>query len=345
MLRCFLLMVCFLLAASDSLPAEEVQPLTRIAFGSCVRQTNPQPIWDSVVAFKPQAFLFIGDNIYGDTEDMDLLRAKYKQLGDNPGYRRLLKTCPLYAVWDDHDYGVNDGGAEYPKKVESQRVFNDFFQTPADSPRRKRPGVYDSLIVGPPGQRVQILLLDTRYFRSPLKRKPEGERQGGPYGPNPDASTTVLGEAQWKWLQEQLETPAEVRIFASSIQVVPDEHGWEKWGNFPHERERLFRLIGETKAKGVIILSGDRHRAEINVVNKTAAGYPLYDITSSSLNAPSAPHTGEPSSYRLGEQITGVNFGSVVIDWEKKSVAMAVYDGEGKTVLKQSATFADLKIK
>ena len=133
-------------------PASAQEPLQRIAFGSCAKQDQPQPIWESVVATKPQLFLFIGDNIYGDTEDMAVLKQKWNLLGAQPGYQKLKQTCPVLATWDDHDYGANDAGAEYPKKRESQQLFQDFFNVPKDSPRRKQEGVYHAEVFGPPGK-------------------------------------------------------------------------------------------------------------------------------------------------------------------------------------------------
>jgi len=128
------------------------EPLSRIAFGSCAKQDQPQPIWESVVAMKPQLFLFIGDNIYGDTEDMAVLKQKWDLLGAQPGYQKLKQTCPVLATWDDHDYGANDAGADYAKKRESQQLFQDFFDVPKDSPRRKQEGVYHAEVFGPPGK-------------------------------------------------------------------------------------------------------------------------------------------------------------------------------------------------
>ena len=121
-------------------------------------------------------------------------------------------------------------------------------------------------------------MLDTRYFlSSPLSRKPGAGDSQGPYNGNPDAKTTILGEDQC-WLAEQLLVPAELRILVSSIQVVAEDHGWEKWMNFPHERERLYKLIRDTEAEGVIILSGDRHLAELSMMD-AGVGYPIYDLT------------------------------------------------------------------
>jgi len=336
--------------------AAEEKPLTRIAFGSCARQNRPQPIWFSIAEQKPQVFLFIGDNIYADTQDMDVMRRKYAMLGSKPGYEKLKTSCRVLAVWDDHDFGVNDGGREYPKKKQSQQVFLDFFGAPKDDPRRTREGVYYSETVGPPGKRVQFILLDTRYFRSALKRgkrKVEpGEGISGPYLPHTDNSTTILGQQQWEWLEKQLRKPAELRIVASSIQVIPNVHGWEKWGNFPHERRRLFELIGKTKTEGVVFISGDRHKAEISRLDDSPAGYPLYDITSSSLNQPSGNKTklgvrwgNEINPHRVGLMYFEINFGMITVDWSPPDPVLRfqVRDGKGNVVLQQRTKLSELK--
>jgi alkaline phosphatase D len=334
--------------------AQEAAPLSRIAFGSCAKQDQPQPIWDAIVAQNPQLFLFIGDNIYGDSQDMNVLRAKYQQLGNQPGYQRLKQTCPILATWDDHDFGANDAGAEYPKRKESQQVFLDFFGVPADSPRRQQEGVYDAHVFGPPGKRVQVILLDTRYFRSPLKpgfkAGEPGEGYRGRYAPNTDPHATILGDKQWAWLAEQLRVPAELRIIASSFQVIPDEHGSEIWGNFPLERKRLFQLLKDTHAQGVVFISGDRHLAEISKVD-AGLGYPLFDVTSSSLNAPSGNITAtgarwanEINSYRVGLTWFETNSGFVDIDWTAADpvIRLQVRDEKGNVVLQQRLRLSQL---
>lgn len=348
-----------LCASPAAVIAADERPLTRIAFGSCARQDRPQPIWEAIVKAKPDLFLMLGDNIYGDTDDMAVLRAKYRQLGEQPGFKRLRQICPLLATWDDHDYGANDAGAEYPKKRESQQEFLDFFGVAKDDPLRKQEGVYQARVFGPPGQRVQVMLLDTRYFRSPLDkgRTPgePGEGRRGAYAVSDDHDKTMLGETQWKWLAEQLKTPAEVRIIASSVQLLANEHGWERWGNFPHERRRLLRLIRETNAAGVIVLSGDRHLAEISRLpadDDWGLGYPLYDVTSSSLNAPSGNITkagvrfaNEINSYREGLTFFDTNFGCVEIDWRQRDpvIRLQVHDEQGEVVLQQRVALSQLQ--
>ena len=334
------------------------EPMSRISFGSCAKQNQPMPILDAIVKTDPQLFLMIGDNIYGDTEDMGVLWGKYQQLGAQPGFQELRDHCPMLATWDDHDYGANDAGVEYPKKRESQQLFLDFFGVAKDSPLRKQEGVHSSHTFGPKGKRVQTILLDTRYFRSPLTRGyvPSERNEGyrGHYKATTDTSTTMLGEAQWKWLEAELHKPAEVRIIASSIQVLPDEHGSEKWGNFPHERTRLFHLIRDTKANGVVLISGDRHLAEIMEIDSARSGnpYPIFEVTSSSLNAPSGNMTkagtrfaNEINSYRIGLTYFDTNFGMVTIDWSLPDplIRMRVQDEVGDVVLQKTVPLSLLQ--
>lgn len=347
--------LCLLLLCSHGRADDAV--LSRIGFGACAKQDQPQPIWEAVVAAKPELFVMLGDNIYGDTRDMAVLKAKWDLLGAQPGYQKLKATCPVIATWDDHDYGGNDAGVEYPQKKASQQLFLDFFGVPAHDPRRTREGVYGSEVHGPVGQRVQIILLDTRYFRSPLLKTgyvpgEVGEGRRGIYGPQNDPSTTILGDAQWAWLKEQLLVPAEVRIIASSIQVVPDENGWEIWGNFPHERTRLFQLIRETKASGVVMLSGDRHLAEISRLNPEVVGYPIFDVTSSSLNAPSGNKTkagvrfaNEMNRSRVGLTYFDTNSGMILIDWTQADpvLRLQVCDEQGGVVLQQRVKLSELQ--
>ncbi|MDP6604093.1 MAG: alkaline phosphatase D family protein, partial [Rhodospirillales bacterium] len=246
-----------------TLAGDPARAVARIALGSCARETRPQPIWDTVLAAEPDLFLHLGDNIYGDTEDMAVMREKYLALWNQPGYAKLRRTVPVIATWDDHDYGKNDAGAEYSMKAQSKRVFLDFFGEPKSSERRTRDGgIYTSYVYGPPGKRVQIILLDTRYDRTALTKVPKPDRpqrrsQGmGYYVADGDPAARVLGDDQWAWLERQLRRPAKLRIVASSIQVLSDFTGREGWANIPQERERLIALIRRTGATGVVFVSG-----------------------------------------------------------------------------------------
>ena len=334
-----------LLGATSS-RADDKVALTRIAFGSCARQDKDQPIWNAVVAFKPSIYLALGDNIYADTEDMDLMKKKYDLLAANPGWQKLKAACPILATWDDHDYSVNDGGATYPKREEAQKHFLDFFGVAKDSPRRARKGVYHAETFGPADKRVQVIVLDTRYHRGALKKKagktPFGE---GPYEPSADKKATMLGEEQWQWLETQLKVPARVRVLMSSIQVVAQDHGWEKWHNLPHERDRLYQLIKSTGAGGVVCVSGDRHLAELSMMD-AGIGYPLYDITSSGLTEASQKWRKlEANRHRVATMNWGNNFGTIAIDWTPPDpvLRLQVRDGDGEVTIQEKVPLSLLQ--
>ena len=305
-------------------------PLSRIAFGSCANQTMAQPIWEPILAYRPDLFIFAGDNVYGDFSgsDADNLKRAYDGARQIAGYARLRDTVNHLAVWDDHDYGLNDGGVEFAHKAVSKDLFLDFWNVPATDIRRQRDGIYDSRIIGPEGMRVQVILLDVRWFRSPLRIT---DQRGAPgrerYLPDPDPAKTMLGADQWAWLAEELRKPAEVRLIVSSTQVLAEGHGWERWGNFPLEKQKLIDTIRSSGAKGVVLLSGDRH---IGALYREAPAdlFPLYEATSSGLNMVYWA-AKEAGPNRLGAIYAAANFGVVEIDWWERKILLALRDEGG----------------
>lgn len=338
-------------AARQILPArgESTQPLSLIAFGSCANQSKPQPIWNAVNASRPELFIFLGDNIYGDTEDMDLLRARYAQLGRQPGYQRLLAATPVIATWDDHDYGANDAGREYAQKAASKQLFLDFFGEPATSERRLRDGgVYTAYSYGPPGQRVQVILLDTRWDRTPLARVSDEEyaarrrQRVGPYTATTDPTARLLGEDQWQWLEAQLRQPADLRLIGTSIPFLQEGTGWENWSNYPAEQARLAQLLVTTAANGVLFLTGDTHRAQFS--KRTDLGqYPLWEINSSGLTE--NVDWPAPDQSRLGRVYTEDNYGLLKIDWTKADpeITMEIRAVDNDLVLQNTIRLSELQ--
>ncbi len=315
--------------------------LNKIAFGSCQSQDSYIPTLATIVENKPDIFIYLGDNIYGDTENMKILAAKYSKLCANSNFKSLVATCPILATWDDHDYGANDSGREYPQKENSKSLFLEFWGEPKDSDRHKHEGIYTSYYIGPEGKKVQIILLDTRTFRSSLL-KANGKPYRNDYRPNNSKSATILGEAQWKWLAGELEKTADLRIIGSSTQFGIEYNGYESWANFPLEREKMLRLIKEKKAEHLIFISGDVHYAELSKIEAEAL-YPIYDLTSSGLNK-DWPRV-EPNKNRVGSACRLFNFGSLEIDWEQRKLNFVIAEHTKKVGLKQSINFSDLEFK
>lgn len=299
--NCLLYLVFFLIPLTVKAQSYD------IAFGSCLHQDKPMPIIASIIKQQPQLMLFLGDNVYGDERSGKLtaMPAAYKKQQDN--LADLFAVIPTEFIWDDHDYGLNDAGKHYPYKEQAKKLFLDSWQIDAKDQRVTRQGLYFTKQIKVNNKTVQIIFLDTRTFRSRLRLTEERNAPGKErYIPAFDSSKTMLGNAQWEWLNEQLSVAADIRIMASSTQVLAIGHGYEKWGNFPLERNRLINLFDMKGIEQVIILSGDRHRAAIYQF-ETPAGNSVLELTSSSLNFPVAGN--ETGVYRLGDMYEQENFG------------------------------------
>jgi alkaline phosphatase D len=339
-----------LLASGPALAQGAAPPLTRIAFGSCADEEKPQPIWDAVLAYRPELFLFLGDNVYGDVRNgrdvqepelIESLQQSYALAASVPGMARLRGTVPHLATWDDHDYGKNDAGADFAGRSDAQRLFLQFWDIPLSDERHRREGIYHAQTFGPAGQRVQVVMLDTRFFRSPLKPTDQRNAPGRErYLPDEDPTKTMLGEAQWAWLADRLREPAEVRLIVSSVQVLAEGHGWERWGNFPRERQRLYDLIRDTGAKGVVFLSGDRHIGGL-YRETTGTPYPLVEITSSGINQVFAANR-EPGPNRMGAVYGAANFGTADIDWWEGTLTLSLRNEAGEPVRRHSLRLDEL---
>ncbi len=325
-------------------------PLQKILFGSCSNQDKPMPIFDAINKEQSDLFIFLGDNIYGDTKNMQVLADKYQRLGKNKGFAQLRKTTPLIAIWDDHDLGENDAGAQYPEKEASRKLMLDFWDTPKDSPRyTQKHGLYTSYMYGNDAQKVHVIMPDLRWNRTPLlsvskqqyknQRSPKNE---GPYIANHAKNASLLGEVQWQWLEKELQKPAKITVIASSIQLLPEFTGWESWANFPNDRQRLFDLINKYQVNGVIIISGDSHWGEMSQV-KDAVAYPLWEVTSSGLTEEWKKVS--PNIHRVGQYIDHINYGEISIDWQATDplITLSLKDQQGTLFSQQKIKLSTLQ--
>ncbi|HEY0947281.1 MAG TPA: alkaline phosphatase D family protein [Opitutaceae bacterium] len=324
--------------------------VTRIAFGSCANQDKPQPIWEAIRRERPEAFLFLGDNIYADTDDISVMARKYRRLAEQPGFAALRREAKVLATWDDHDYGRDDVGEDYAQKTASRGLLLEFFEEPAESPRWDQPGgIYTAHTFGSPGRRVQVILLDLRWARSRLRHvarelyeKEHAPKKLGPYLPLADSSSRLMSEEQWTWLEARLREPAEVRLIGSSIQCLAEFTGWESWANLPHERARLLSLIASTQANGVILLSGDTHWTELSRVAE-GVSYPLWELTSSGLTEVWSAIS--PNRHRIGPAYAEPNYGLVAIDWDAAEplLTLASKSAAGAPLIEQKIRLSELR--
>lgn len=308
-------------------PVDARKRLQTITFGSCNKQDEPQVFWSEMQTLKPDLWIWLGDNIYADTADKKLLRAMYNQQLSNEDYAKFVSSTPIVGIWDDHDYGKNNGGKEYAGKDITKRWMLDFLQVPQSAAVRQREGAYQSYTFGKGKRQVKVILLDSRYFRdAPIRENRE-------YIPN--ETGTILGKAQWKWLENELKnSTAAIHLIANGIQVLQEEHAYEKWENFPNERQRLLDLLVDYQVNMPILMSGDRHIAEfarMEYKNKS-----IVEVTSSGLTHSYDALESEPNKHRVGKLITSLNYGCMKIDWsgETPKVTLQI-KGEDDKVLEE----------
>lgn len=322
-------------------PAQDAV-LTTIAFGSCLKQKDPMPILASLLDTAPDLTILLGDNVYGDVSDIEdraipeLVEA-YATLASRSEFQALINQSPVLATWDDHDYGKNDLGKGLPVKDLTEDVFEAFWDVPQGDERLDRPGIYTAKTFGPEGQRVQIILLDTRFFRDDLTVTDERGAPGKErYLPSTDPDIQMLGKDQEAWLARTLNQPADVRVLVSSIQIIAEGHGWEAWQTMPAARQRLYDIIRNSGVNNLVAISGDRHLGGL-YSDQTALPFPLYELTTSSLNAPQSTGRArrgqtshEPGPKRMGLPVYEENFGTIEIDWTARTLQMSVRGMSGE---------------
>jgi len=296
--------------------------LTKIAFGSCNKQYYEQPLWDNIVGYEPQTYLWTGDAVYVNDSDLKTLRKAYKDQLSNPGYKKLTNTgIPIHGVYDDHDMGTNDGGKEAYKRKAQNYFLNFLGGVPSDDERRKRKGLYSSHLFGEPPRQTKIIFLDTRSLRDTpttgtfLQQMSLRYNFAAPFlltiarwisslfGLSKDFEGDLLGEKQWNWLDEQFkESWASVHIVVSTVQVMGSLPMVEGWGHYPKSKDRLFKLLNKYKPRGLVLLSGDVHYSEINQAKATKDGAgSVLEITQSGMT-----HTCLDSPFYGHECINGL---------------------------------------
>jgi alkaline phosphatase D len=344
-----IILVCagFLFSCS---PVQKTKtPVTTIAFGSCGHEDQPQPVLQIAAEQKPDAFIFLGDNIYGDTDNMDTLRAKYERFGAKKEFQQLASSTRIFATWDDHDYGRNDAGKYYPYKEESKEIFLNFFKEPALSERRKHKGVYHAEYIWVGDKVIQVILLDNRTFRSDVLpydgKNPVTQDKYFyklDYSPHYSKDSTFLGEEQWQWLEKELRQPADLRLICSGSQFGIEYNGYEAWANYPLEQQRMLDLIKNTKAAGVLFLSGDVHYAEISKLQSQGL-YPIYDITSSGITSTWSFAT--PNKNRIEGPVMDNHIGLLTIQWEKDPIIkMEIIDKNKNSRVEHTIKASELQL-
>ncbi len=303
-------------------PAATERGHIRIAFGSCARYAvSPiQPVWDGVDRCEPDLFLWLGDNIYGDSLSAEKLHEEYRRQLSVPNLEPVQSRVSQLAIWDDHDFALNDSDRRNPMKGKALEAFRTYWANPAYG-LAESPGVFFRHSFGP----VDLFMLDNRYHRSPASEA------DGP-------QKTALGRAQVAWLKDEL------KASKAAFKIVASGQGWtdakafggESWASYLTERDEILSFIRSEPVNGVFLISGDTHVAEINALPGRANGYDLVECVSSPLAQETAMSW---LNYKPVERLRqvyagGANFGLMDFDFTKEdpSVRLSIRNVQGDPV-------------
>lgn len=235
-------------------------------------------MWNTVRSRELTAFLFLGDNVYIDNPTRQAVQKYcYYRRQSRPEFRKFVAGTPILAIWDDHDFTVNDGWGgpdihEPDWKIPVWRTYQNNWANPYYGGGEEQPGCWFDFSIGD----VDFFMLDGRYYREKGRRqKLEVE------------SPSMLGRAQKKWLFEKLtSSEATFKVIASPVPwapgAKPGQAGMDTWEGFHEERDEIFAFLAKHKIEGVFLISADRHRSDAWKIERKE-GYPLYEFESSRL--------------------------------------------------------------
>ena len=277
-------------------PPQGAPTVVRLAIGSCAREAEgDRAVWRRMAALDPHAVLLLGDTPYIDSTDLAVQRRRYGEFAAGPEFSEMRRRRPLYATWDDHDFGANDTDGRLDGKEDARRAFLEYHPNPSYGDGGE--GVYTKLRMGG----AELFLLDTRYFAG-LEWSPIAD------GPS------LLGVRQWEWLRDGLMTSdAPFKLLASGLvwngAVRPGKP--DHWESYAEEREALLRFIGDEGISGIVLLGGDVHRTRVlRYDTRDIVGYPLTELITSPIHSgviadANAPHpalihdSGEPHAFLM----------------------------------------------
>lgn len=305
----------------------------QVGFGGGAAYYPPtERMWDTILAHKPLAFLFLGDNIYIDAPTKpDIQRYGYYRRQSRPEFRRFTAATAIYAVWDDHDFATNDcvPGPDVAKpawKIPCWRLFAENWTNPAYGGGETQPGCWFDFSIGD----VDFILTDSRYYRTDPKQ------------PNP----SMLGPAQLQWTLERLKaSKATFKVLANGVPwaLGAKPGSLDTWEGYPEERKAILDCIEHDRIGGVVLLSADRHRSDLWKLERDV-GYPLYEFESSRLtNQHVHPKVkGALFSYNAKQSFGLLTFDTTKADPE---VTYEIYSIDGEKVHSFTLTKSQLTPK
>jgi alkaline phosphatase D len=300
--------------AFTTAPSEGQPGRVRFAFTSCVGYHGYEsaPGFADMTRTNFDLLLMLGDNHYANTNDPGKQRRFYFDQRDTPGWRALSSRLPIYAIWDDHDYGPDNSDRRLKGKELSLQTFQEHWANPAYG-EPDNPGVYFKFSRA----NVDFFLLDVRYHRDPNRATNLAHK-------------TMLGSRQVNWLKRELlasRAPVKFLIAGGEWQ----SHGSDdSWTSFREERDDLFRFLEQERVEGVLLISGDRHFTGAYQVQGKWIEVTAGPIGSANATAKNTPEMflnfsgGKPKLYCIYDVDTTVTPPAVTLEVYKTAEGLAL---------------------
>jgi hypothetical protein len=258
------------------------RPRCRFAVASCMNdryRRHAVTMWEAMAREDCDFIVLLGDTCYADLgnpghRETGYLR-RYSETRLALSWFRLERLVPTFAVWDDHDYGVNNGDRHFATAPFMRRLFRAFWGSTENRAWRMAFGAGSRLEAF--GQRFH--LLDDRSWRDP---------PGTPGGSH-------WGAEQREWLLADLARDGRPAWLMNGTQffaewLLPEVAAADQ----PDDVRALTTGLAATRAP-VVFVSGDTHYSEIERIDPSLIGYETREYTSSSIH--SAPFYGPLNAY------------------------------------------------
>lgn len=306
------------------------QEITTIGLLGCHVQDREAPsIPFFADSLQPDYAVWLGDNVYADTKkDANHIQKQLDKLAVKPGFQQLKATTPFFVTWDDHDYGLNNAGYDYPLKEESKAIHRNFWEL-TDKIPSERQGVYYAEIVNlPNGNSIHFIMLDGRY------NKIDGGKK----------KAQTLGEEQWQWLENEIQKESTIKFIVSGYQVLlPKLTRWESWAKQGNERDRLIDLLVDYEVPNAIFLTGDQHTTEV-LRSQRKLAYQTYEIMACGINQTEKP--GRAPNRVMGPDLSYHSSPIIKIYWDDHLIQFKNYNAETHKIASSfSFSFDDIYIK
>ena len=317
---------------------EQQKANLKVAICSCLNDnyfSEQIKSWNSVSDLRPDYIFLIGDNVYADIGDKlselngckpERLLNRYIETRTRLELFYLKQLIPIAMIWDDHDYGKNNGGSDYKYKLASKKIFKDFSLNENPEVSKDGLGVSFKLKLA----NINFLFLDDRFYRDKKYH---------------------FGKEQEEWLFKNLEATENTKnteiknpepsqsVIISGDQFFGKYHPFESFeGNHPENFKKFIEKISNLKSTPLFI-SGDRHISELQKIEIGAyeqshlnSSKKIFEITSSPIHSslPSESTLKQfPNPHRVWAVANKNNF--CLINFQKgfKNSEVIFYDNQG----------------